>query len=253
MVVKAMDARTLYRGWFLFAAVVVFSITTYSAAAQETSKGSKSAGTEVALLHINPALGLVDANLDLIQRLAQEALSHGSKVIVTPELATTGYSITADQVKANMGIGRPFAKLRHLEDLAMRYSAFLYIGIAETDISGRLYNSVVVLGPHGIADVQRKRGIALWNERGDLPVDVLQTPYGAFATVICSDTYLPDSTRIAAIRGADVVVEPANWWGDYGQLNIWRARARENGIWIWWQIVGVRKRISGWVSQLLST
>jgi len=188
--------------------------------------------TLFALIHMNPQLGAVDQNIQALSRLADDALEHGAKVVVTPELATTGYSITADQVREQEGLARPFTKLNKLRDLAIKYSAFLYVGIAEVTASGKLFNSVAVFGPQGLMDVQRKRGIATWNERGDIPIDVLKTPYGNIATVICSDTYLPDWTRIAVVEAADMIVEPANWWGDYGQLGIWSARARENGVWI---------------------
>jgi predicted amidohydrolase len=188
--------------------------------------------TQFALIQMNAELNALDKNVNAIDDLVEQALRHGARVVVTPELATTGYSITAADVKGGEGLHEPFTKLQRLQNLAVQYSAYVYVGIAEVDASDRLRNSVVVFGPQGLAAVQQKRGLATWNERGDLPISILKTPYGDLATVICSDTYLPDWTRVATLSGADVIVEPANWWGDYGQLEIWRERAKENGVWI---------------------
>jgi predicted amidohydrolase len=109
------------------------------------------------------------------------------------------------------------------------------VGIAEIapgDGGGKLYNSVVLFGPDNLVKVHRKRGIAGWNDRGDLPFDVVPTPYGDLGAIICSDSYLMDWMRISMLSGADIILSPANWWGSSGQEKLWQTRAQENGLWM---------------------
>ncbi len=70
-----------------------------------------------------------------------------------------------------------------------------------------------------------------------MPFDIIPTPFGDLGTIICSDSYLPDWIRVLTLKGADVILSPANWWGGFGQEEIWQTRARENGVWM---IVGNR-------------
>jgi len=192
--------------------------------------------TKVALIDFFPTLGELEPNVEALALWVEEAFAAGARIVVTPELATTGYAITSEQVTHGLGLENPFPQLAGLGDLAKRHGGYLFIGIAEigrdTTAAEALYNSVVIYGPEGLIGVQRKRGVAEWNVRGNLPFDVVATPYGDLAAVICSDSYLQDWIRIATLHGADVVVAPANWWGETGQVGIWQTRAQENGVWM---------------------
>ena len=46
---------------------------------------------KIALAQINPLLGDLAGNAQLIHKAAQEAYSHGAKLVITPELSLTGY------------------------------------------------------------------------------------------------------------------------------------------------------------------
>ncbi|WP_428263894.1 nitrilase-related carbon-nitrogen hydrolase [Haliangium sp.] len=191
--------------------------------------------SEVALLEFYPRLGELDANIHALTEMVAEALDHGANLVVAPELATTGYAITAAQVQDELGLDNPFPQLEPIRALAAAHDAYVYLGVAERAPGPdreRLYNSVVYFGPDRLVGVQRKRGVAMWNERGDLPFGVVSTPFGDIATIICSDSYLMDWVRISTLAGADIILTPANWWGASGQEHIWQARARENGVWM---------------------
>jgi len=191
----------------------------------------KTVASKVALIHCNPKLGDLNANVRSLTNSVREAFRNGANIVVTPELATTGYCVTTDQVINAIGMERPFPQLNEVRDLAIQYHGYVFLALAEKSGVGKAYNSVVVFGPNGLITTQRKRGIATWNTRGDLPFEIIATPFGDLGTVICSDSYLPDWMRVLTLKGADIVVSPANWWGDYSQEEIWQTRARENGIW----------------------
>jgi predicted amidohydrolase len=197
--------------------------------------GGRVVETKVALISFYPQLGKVAENIEALTPLVQEALDNGARIVVAPELATTGYSITADQVRGGLGLAAPYPELRRIRDLAVSRRAYVSVGIAEIargDAGEKLYNSVVLFGPDNLVKVHRKRGIAGWNDRGDLSFDVVRTPHGDLGSIICSDSYLMDWMRISMISGADIILSPANWWGSFGQEQIWQTRAQENGLWM---------------------
>ena len=87
-------------------------------------------------------------------------------------------------------------------------------GIEERD-GNALYNSSVVIGPHGYVGTFRK--VHLWNkenlffEPGNLGFPVFKTPIGRIGTFICYDGWFPESYRLCALQGADIVCVPTNW------------------------------------------
>ena len=186
---------------------------------------------KVALIHSNPVLFDVDSNLLTLESLISEAFQAGANIVVTPEMSTTGFSITREQVLSGLGFITPYPELSAIRDLAIQHQGYVFIAIAEVTVLDEVYNTVVVFGPNGLVTTQQKRARSGWHDRGVLPFEPIATPYGDIATLICSDSYLPDMTRIATLKGADIVLLPANWWGPYGQEEIWQTRARENGIW----------------------
>ena len=46
---------------------------------------------KIALVQMNPMLGDLAGNAQLIHKAAQDAYQQGAKLVVTPELALTGY------------------------------------------------------------------------------------------------------------------------------------------------------------------
>jgi len=198
---------------------------------RDTRVPAASVASKVALIHFNPKLRNLDENIQSLSVLVEEAFNGGANIVVAPELSNTGYSITLDQIMSGLGVDSPFTRLSKIRDLAIKHQGYVFVGLAERHL-GKAYNSVAVFGPKGLALTGRKRGIATWNTRGDVPFDIIPTPYGDLGTIICSDSYLPDWIRILTLKGADIVLSPANWWGGYGQEEIWQTRTRENGIWM---------------------
>ena len=74
---------------------------------------------------------------------------------------------------------------------------------------------VLPLGPDGYIGTFRK--VHLWNqenlffEPGNLGVPVFKTPIGRIATFICYDGWFPESFRLCALQGADIICIPTNW------------------------------------------
>ena len=187
---------------------------------------------KVAILHLAPSLGELNKNIAMLEEYAGEAVRNGAQIVVAPELATTGYFITEGAALKGLGMRAPFPKLDRIRNLAISYRAYIVVGIAEIGDEGGVYNSAVLFKPDGNFFVERKRGKALWNGRGNVPFSIVETPFGELGIVICSDTYLMDWIRILTLKGADIILSPANWWGKVHQEEIWATRAHENGVYM---------------------
>src|SRR5580693_5738204 len=88
--------------------------------------------------------------------------------------------------------------------------------INEAERAGNaLYNSAVIVGPSGYVGTFRK--VHLWGaenlffEPGDLGFPVFKTPIGRIGVAICYDGWFPETFRLQALQGADVVCVPTNW------------------------------------------
>jgi predicted amidohydrolase len=178
-----------------------------------------------------PKLGDLAANISTLVKLTTRAFAEGADIVVAPELATTGFSISPDQAKTQLGMREPFTQLAELRRLAIANHGFVVVGVAELGDHDAVYNSAVMLLPSGHEIVQRKRGKTGdgWT-RGDTPFVPIPSPFGELGMVVCSDTFLMDWPRILALSGVDILLSPANWWGDSGQLDIWATRVIENDL-----------------------
>lgn len=76
----------------------------------------------------------------------------------------------------------------------------------------------------------------------DLPVFNLD--FGCVGVAICHDLSFPESTRVLALRGAEIIVWPT-WWSGWGEelcYAVIRSRAIDNGVWLVTSSFGIREQ-----------
>jgi predicted amidohydrolase len=88
-------------------------------------------------------------------------------------------------------------------------------GLLERD-GANLYNAAVLAGAKGLAGRYRKihlpgLGVDKFVQPGDLGFIVCETAVARIGLNICYDGCFPESSRVMALRGADLVVLPTNW------------------------------------------
>lgn len=169
----------------------------------------------VACVQMEPHVGRKHDNVSQCIRHIEAAANHGASLIVLPELANTGYVFT-DRTEA-FALAEPLPEGETAKLLAVtaeRLGVHIVSGIAER-AGKQLYNSAILTGPAGHVGVYRK--LHLWNnehlffEPGDRGVPVFDTPLGRIAIAICYDAWFPETYRLAAMQGADIVCVPTNW------------------------------------------
>jgi len=178
------------------------------------------------------------ARLALIDAVAQ-AGRDGARIIVCPEMATTGYIWTdaATLLPHAEPADGPTAVM--LGEAAARVGAWVFCGFAEQD-GDQLYNAMVILDPTG-RRVATYRKVLLyqadetWAAQGEQRW-MIQTTYGDVAPGICMD--LNDDGFIEVLTAhSPRFCAFSTSWVDEGEdpLDYWRFRLR---AWSGWFIAG---------------
>jgi predicted amidohydrolase len=178
---------------------------------------------------MHPKVGEIDSNVKKSLTMIEEASKNGANLIVLPELANSGYVFNSREEAFKLSEEIPGGKTsKAWMDSAKKNNVYIVAGINERD-DNLLYNSSVIIGPTGYIGTFRK--VHLWNEEnlffepGNLGFPVFKTPIGRIGSNICYDSWFPESFRLAALQGADIVCVPTNWVPIPGQVKGERAMA----------------------------
>ncbi len=188
-----------------------------------------------AAIQFEPTLFAKEANIACLLAMTEEAARAGARLIVHPEMATTSYCWASRTEVAPYVEPIPGPTTERFGELARRYDCYIVAGLAEVvPATGIFYNSAALIGPGGVVGVYRKTHPYIaepkWAKDGDLGLPVFETPLGRIGIAICMDAIFPETTRIPALRGADVICFPTNWLGGKCPSATWIARAFENGV-----------------------
>ena len=184
------------------------------------------ARVKIACIQMEPVVGHKERNVQRTLDRIEGAAGEGARLIVLPELCNSGYVFASREEAFALAEAVPDGPTcRVWVEAARKRGLYLVAGIAERDAEV-LYNAAVAIGPSGFLGKFRK--VHLWSEEnlffepGNLGFPVFKTPLGRIATFICYDGWFPESYRLCALQGADIVCIPTNWVPIPGQ-----ARNRE--------------------------
>ena len=195
----------------------------------------------VAALKLTPERWNKDANFVKLESAAREASRKGVELALAPEGFLEGY---VANVQANpgvtkeryFGVGESLdgVLMNRVRSLAQELKIYLGTGFAERR-DEKMWNSFVVFSPEGGVVLHYSKS----HNADDEPFNttgtefpVAQTPHGRWGALICYDRQLPETARILAIKGAQLILVPA--WGSYSEMNdaMMRTRAFENGVYV---------------------
>lgn len=173
------------------------------------------AAVRIACVQMEPIVGEKDRNVRRSIEMIEEAADKGATLVVLPELCNSGYVFDTREEAFALSEEIPAGPTcQTWAGVASKHGLHIVAGIDERD-GDALYNSSVVIGPHGYVGTFRK--VHLWNkenlffEPGNLGFPVFKTPIGRIGTFICYDGWFPESYRLCALQGADIVCVPTNW------------------------------------------
>jgi 5-aminopentanamidase len=171
--------------------------------------------TTVAACQLAPVLGDAAANRDLVAEAVRAAAAEGARVVVLPELVSSGYVFEdgAEALAAAEPVDGPTLELWHR--LANEHRLVVIGGFCEDDGGDRPFNSAAIVDHRGVLAVYRKAH--LWDRErlvfaaGSSAPPVVETEVGRISTVICYDLEFPEWVRLPALAGAQLVAAPVNW------------------------------------------
>lgn len=176
---------------------------------------AESSLVRVACIQMEPRFGETAANVAHSLTLIEKAADAGAQLLVLPELANTGY-VFETRAEA-LGLAEPVPGGPTTDawvEIAARRNLHIVAGITEREGTA-LYNSAVVIGPQGYIGTYRKMHLwaaeNLFFEPGNNGFPVFNTAIGRIGVAICYDGWFPETYRLQALQGADIVCVPTNW------------------------------------------
>src|SRR5260221_456671 len=189
----------------------------------------------VAAIQYESTLGEKEKNVSDLLRLVEIAAQHEARLIVLPEMATTGYCWESRDEIAPHVEPIPGPTTERFQELARTYGCYIALSLPEVDPATNVfYNSMVLLGPEALIGTYRKIHSYIsdprWARDGDIGMPVWETPLGRLTGLICMDAEYFEAARIPALHHADVLLFPTNWLDEKCPSSYWMTRAFENRV-----------------------
>ncbi len=192
--------------------------------------------TRVAAWQCQPRPLDLAGNLRRLDEICAQAAAERVEVLVTPEMFTSGYGLTPEQVLTLAeDAGGPTENA--VAQIAQRHRLAIVYGHPERAAAAGAYNAATLVGPDGVVR-GRHRKVHLFGDVDRRLFDPNPAPPAAFdfddarvGLLICYDVEFPEAVRRLASDGAQTVLVPtANMAGfEVVQQVLVRARACENG------------------------
>ncbi len=191
----------------------------------------------------------VQDKVDRTLKLVKEASEKGAQIILGGELSTSDYVRLygpKDTDVFNEALTFPGPETAQIGELTKKYGNYMIFPAFEKGASGLYYNSACTIGPNGkVVGNYRKTQVASVQAlekmyfRAGQDFQVLETEFASdktnakFGTIVCHDRRYPETARINAMMGAEMLFVPTAAPGYAGgvhwdNLNI--QRAVDNGM-----------------------
>jgi predicted amidohydrolase len=170
---------------------------------------------KIAAVQFDPKIMQNSQNLERMLAELKTAAGNGAKLIVFPECALPGYVYASREEALPFMETIPGQATVKLAAACKELGVYAVMGLLEKD-GNKCYNAAILTGPEGLIGKYRKvhlpyLGIDRFVDHGDKGFTVYKTPIGNFGILICYDANIPESARVLALAGADIIVLPTNW------------------------------------------
>jgi predicted amidohydrolase len=166
---------------------------------------------KIGFFQFEPKFGEVEMNLAKVLFALQ---SVDADLIVLPELAFTGYYFQNRRELMSLSEDpKTSLTVEKLTHLCHDRDFFLITGFAEK-CADKIFNSALLIGPHGVLRTYRK--LHLFNtekeyfDPGDTPLETVDIRDAKIGMMVCFDWAFPEVARVLSLQGADILCHPSN-------------------------------------------
>lgn len=217
----------------IFAVCVICFFACDKACAADTSTPSYTfSENQLGVVNFKPVWNDKKANVASIKTYIEQAYQKDVKILVFPELATTGYMCSddssSDEYKAAIAQAETSdgETATEISALAVKYDMWIIYGGTETvsDDSDHAYDSAFVCSPDGKVKTYRKLSPVegSWCSLGTSACIIDVGKYGKLGVSICHDTYdVPELSSYYSAKGCNIFV---NLTAANGVGHIYRSR-----------------------------
>jgi predicted amidohydrolase len=191
------------------------------------SRSGKAGAFKVASIQYRALPSDKAGNIRCLSDLVSEAAENGARIIVLPEMCTSGLNIHNRAEAEILAESIPGPASDVFAGLALRHRVYIVLGLAEADpATGKLYNSQIILGPAGLV-VGRYRKIHTfgadlnWADIGDLGYQAVITEWGRIGLGICCDINYWELIDFFSWAQAAIFAYSTNWVGEELPFAYW--------------------------------
>jgi 5-aminopentanamidase len=190
---------------------------------------------KIYLAQMEPVLFEKESNLNKMKVFIEKASTEEADLILFPELCLTGYFTRDKTIELAEDLNGPSVK--KIKIWAKEYNIKIIFGFVE-NLDGKIYNSACFINNDGnIIGTYQK--IHLWDEEYKYfspgqECKVWATDIGKIGIMICYDTEMPETSRLLALAGAEMIMTPtANMSPfEHFQSLLIQCRAAENQVFV---------------------
>ncbi len=166
---------------------------------------------KIALSQINPVIGDIDYNFDLIAKSYQDALENSAQIVVFPELAITGYS-PCDLLQKKYFIADVFAKIQEICALTKGQESAILLG-APIFEDGKIFNCALFIHRGEIVKKFYKKNLpnyGVFDEKryfsAGKNVDFVDFGGKKIAVLICEDIWHEENADEIKQKNCDLTI-----------------------------------------------
>lgn len=170
---------------------------------------------KVAAVQIDIKIGAGRQNLKKMTENIRTAAGNGTDLIVLPECALCGYVFSSREEALPYMETVPGPATEEVSKVCRELGVYVVFGLLEKD-GKSCFNTAALTGPEGLIGRYRKShlpflGIDRFLDCGNEPFPVFETPVGNIGMLICYDCTFPESARVLALAGVEILALPTNW------------------------------------------
>ena len=193
---------------------------------------------KVGLIQTDSKLLDIDYNLSLAEGLIRKCANLGAKIVCLPELFSYGYYLPVlSENLEQLAEEKKGKTVTCLCSLAKELEIYICAGVIIKE-QGKIYNSAVFINDDGTVQFFYHKNHLFGNENQCFEYGkgymVADTRFGKIGVIICYDNNFPESARINALMGAELILCPCAWRIEEKDIFylLSQSHACENGVYL---------------------